>query len=58
MHVTVVLTVSVGGSKLPPYLTLNCETLSKKQLPGGTVVRCQSKNWITSELTKNWLLVA
>jgi len=58
MHVTVVLTVSVGGSKLPPFKTLNCKTVSKKQWPGGIAVRCQPKDWITSELTKDWLLVA
>jgi len=58
MHVTVMLTVSAGGSKLPPYMTLNCKTVSKEQLPGEIVVRCQPKDWITSELMKDCLLVA
>jgi len=57
MHATVMLTVSAGGSKLPPYMTLNCKTVFKKQLPGGTV-RCQPKDWITNQITKDWLLVA
>jgi hypothetical protein len=58
MHVTVMLTVSVGGSKLPPYMTLNCKTVSEEQLLGGIVDRCQPKDWITSGLMKDWLLVA
>jgi hypothetical protein len=58
MHVTVILIVSADGSKLLPYMTLNCKTMSKEQLPGGIIVRCQPKDWITSELMKDWLLVA
>jgi len=44
MHVTVMLAVPVDGSKLPQYMSLNCKTMPKEQLPRGNTSRCQPKD--------------
>jgi hypothetical protein len=41
MHITVMLVVLANGGKLPPHLILNCKTVPKEQMHGGTIVRCQ-----------------
>jgi len=45
------------GIKLPPYVILNCKTLTTEQLLRGIIVRYQPRGWISSELVKNWYLV-
>jgi len=45
------------GSKLPPYVILNCKTLTTEQLPRGIIVIYQPRGWIINELVKNWYLV-
>ena len=43
MGVSVILVVLAGGTKLPPYVILNCKTMPKEQLPRGLMVICQPK---------------
>jgi hypothetical protein len=48
---------SVYGSKLHPYMIVNCKTMTKEQLPRVIIVRYQPRGWITNQLTKNCYLV-
>jgi len=41
MGVSVMLVVLADGTKLPPYVILNCKTMPKEQLPRGLTVICQ-----------------
>lgn len=45
------------GSKLPPYMILNCKTSTTEQLPRGIIVVYQPRCWIINELVKNWYVV-
>jgi hypothetical protein len=51
--VTVMLAVLADGSKLPPCVFLNRKTMPKEQLSLGIIVRCQPKDWMTSEIMKD-----
>jgi hypothetical protein len=51
------LEVLADGSKLPPDVILNHNTMRKEQLARKVTVRCQSKAWIINEFIKDWLLV-
>ena len=44
-QVNATLPVLADSSKLSPYVILNHETMLKKQLPRGIVVRCQPKGY-------------
>jgi len=46
------LAVPVDGSKLPHYMSLNCKTMPKEQLPRGIIARCQPKVWMANDLMK------
>lgn len=54
--VTLMLVVLADGSQLPPYLILNLQAVPKEHLPRGTIAGQQPKGWMTSGLTKYWLL--
>jgi hypothetical protein len=43
MGVIVMLVVLADGTKLPPYVILNCKTIPKEQLPRGLMVIFQRK---------------
>jgi len=49
--------VLAHGSESPPYTILNY-TIAKQQLSRVIIVTCQPQGWMTSELTKDWLVVA
>jgi hypothetical protein len=52
------LAVYVCGGNMPLCIILYHKTVANEQLPGGIIVRCQTKGcWITNELKKDWLLV-
>jgi len=51
LRLTVMLTATADGRKLPPLLILKRKTLPKSEaFPKNIIVRAQEKGWITEEL--------
>lgn len=57
IEVNVKFTGLADGSKLLPYVILNCRTIPKEQLPRGITVRSQPTVWMTNSLMKYWVEV-
>ncbi|KFV69216.1 Pogo transposable element with KRAB domain, partial [Dryobates pubescens] len=49
------LAALADGIKLPPYVILKRKTMLKDQLPTGIIVRCQTQEWMPTDLMKDWL---
>lgn len=55
LRVTVMLSATADGNKLPPYVILNRKTVPKETFCDGVIVRAQQNAWMTSELMQDWL---
>ncbi|CAI7764858.1 unnamed protein product, partial [Closterium sp. NIES-53] len=53
-RLTVMLAVTAGGMKLPPYVVFKRETLPKIPVPRGVVIRVQDKGWMDEKLVQDW----
>ncbi|CAI7887372.1 unnamed protein product [Closterium sp. NIES-54] len=54
-RVTVMLAVTAGGLKLPPYVVFKWKTVPKVAIPAGVVVRAQEKGWMDESLVQDWI---
>uniref|UniRef100_A0A1E1X208 Putative pogo transposable element n=1 Tax=Amblyomma aureolatum TaxID=187763 RepID=A0A1E1X208_9ACAR len=52
---TVMLSITVDGRQLPPFVVFKRKTLPKGTLPAGIHVRAQEKGWMSAELVSDWL---
>ncbi|KAL1419890.1 hypothetical protein MTO96_004643 [Rhipicephalus appendiculatus] len=58
-RVTVMLSCTADGHKLPPYVVFKRKTLPKgEKFPRNVVVRCQDKGWMDESLVLDWIKVA
>ncbi len=55
LRVTVMLSVTADGHKLPPFLILKRKTRPKEKFPNDVIVRAQEKGWMTEELMLEWV---
>jgi hypothetical protein len=55
LRVTVMLSVTADGNKLPPYIILNRKTMPKETFCDGVIVRAHKNAWMTAELMQDWL---
>lgn len=54
-RVTVMLSITADGNKLPPYVILNRKTIPKEEFCKDVIVRAQPNAWMTSDLMDDWL---
>lgn len=55
-RVTVMLSCTADGRKLPPYVVFKRKTLPKgEKFPKNVVVRCQDKGWMDESLVLDWI---
>jgi hypothetical protein len=55
-RITVMLTITTDGFKLPPFIILKRKTFPKKEIfPRDVVVRTHVKGWMSSELMVAWI---
>jgi len=58
LRLTVMLSATADGRKLPPLLILKRKTLPKSDaFPKYVIVRAQEKGWMTEELMLEWLKI-
>jgi hypothetical protein len=49
------LCIITNDNKLPPYVTLNRQTVPKNSFCKDVVIQAKEKGWMTSELMEDWL---
>lgn len=54
-RVTVMLSCTADGRKLPPYVVFKRKTLPKDNFPKNVLVRCQEKGWMDEALVLDWV---
>ncbi|KAM7309619.1 tigger transposable element-derived protein 6-like [Ixodes scapularis] len=55
-RVTVMLSCTADGRKLPPYVVFKRKTLPKgEKFPKNVVIRCQDKGWMDESLVLDWI---
>lgn len=55
-RVTIMLSCTADGHKLPPYVVLKRKTLAKgEDLPRNVIMRCHEKGWMNEVLVLDWI---
>jgi hypothetical protein len=54
-HCTVMLTITVDGRKLPPYVIFKRKTMPKAKLLNGVHVHVQGEGWMDAAMMCGWV---
>ncbi|CAI7914821.1 unnamed protein product [Closterium sp. NIES-54] len=53
-RLTIMMAMTAGGLKLPPYVAFKRKTMPKIPVPQGVVIRAHEKGWMDKKLIQDW----